>query len=353
MRQTLLWAQDVIGPTVIVRELPGGSYNDNVQVRTASGRDYIIRLRRRGVRELDLRVLPEFEIVSAVSSIPEAAAHVPIAVAKNEDLDAALYTYVGRVSLNDVSPKGTPLDRQCLESIATISGAVARVPEPTLAHWKTYQNSRFAILGIGPDENTYSIVRAVLIETYERMRAQDDDVLTALGLPSVEQLTSLTEAAVHERKPVLAHGDIHRRNLRAGAIPGQVQLIDWEMALVGDAVYDLAVALWKLKLTSRDQQTFLKLWESMLPPDRTDGWSEDVWTYSRLESLKTAIVHVYRSADALGAQPSSAKLIAQRWLADRNAVRELVGDASLDEELVVRQLARVKPHMSGNWNSPR
>ncbi len=123
-------------------------------------------------------------------------------------------------------------------------------------------------------------------------------------------------------------------------------LLDWEMAQIGDAVYDLAVALWKLKLTGDDQQAFLARWEALMPEDTARGWAVDVQTYETLERLKTAIVHIYRTADALRftalSDVDQRSSLAALWMADRAAVNDQLGQVDLRVDDVVSVLESIR-----------
>ncbi|MFJ9366440.1 phosphotransferase family protein [Nocardia sp. NPDC101769] len=64
----------------------------------------------------------------------------------------------------------------------------------------------------------------------------------------------------------LVHADVHRKNMiiRDGQ---EVVFLDWELALYGDPVYDVAPHLHKMGYQPDEYATFLRLWATAEPEE--------------------------------------------------------------------------------------
>ena len=75
---------------------------------------------------------------------------------------------------------------------------------------------------------------------------------------------------------------------------GRTYFLDWELALWGDPVYDLAVHLHKMGYTPADYEAMQAAWLTALPPGTAEGWERDLHTYLTHERVKSAIVDTVR-----------------------------------------------------------
>jgi hypothetical protein len=109
-----------------------------------------------------------------------------------------------------------------------------------------------------------------------------------------------------ERRPfTLIHGDLHRHNFIVDSA-GDLWTIDWELAMIGDPLYELATHLHLMRYPEREEVRIAKLWqaevESVLPGSSLH-WDRDLPTllsYKRAQSVFTDII---RTALALGPGP--------------------------------------------------
>ncbi|MGH3779120.1 MAG: phosphotransferase family protein [Pseudonocardiaceae bacterium] len=103
--------------------------------------------------------------------------------------------------------------------------------------------------------------------------------------------TSLT------RRPlVCVHSDIHRKNMIIK--DGVSYFLDWELALCGDPVYDLAVHFHKMGYTAAERDHVLQLWQAALRSEYIAGWEHDLDIYLAHEQIKSAIVDTVRYSQA-------------------------------------------------------
>ncbi|MEU8891342.1 aminoglycoside phosphotransferase family protein [Streptomyces sp. NPDC048442] len=119
-----------------------------------------------------------------------------------------------------------------------------------------------------------------------------------LGLPDAAQLkTILHHRTVTPRVPVLLHGDLNPWNLvRVGRF-GQLAIIDWEMAVVGDPLYDLMRHLHLAPHSREIRQRMLDRWTKGLGgrgSGYVEGWARDMHTYRWIELVRSAYVDLDR-----------------------------------------------------------
>ncbi|GGU54853.1 phosphotransferase family protein [Streptomyces daghestanicus] len=116
-----------------------------------------------------------------------------------------------------------------------------------------------------------------------------------LGLPDADRLRRvLSRQTVGERRPALLHGDLNPWNLVRRDDDLALTLIDWELAVVGDPLYDLVRHLHLTPTRPEIRTRMFRRWERVLPPEHTRGWREDWRTYRRLEAVRSAYIDLDR-----------------------------------------------------------
>lgn len=81
--------------------------------------------------------------------------------------------------------------------------------------------------------------------------------------------------------------------------------LDWELALWGDPVADVAIHLHKVAYPPSEQQQFLASWITAEPDAITERWKHDLQTYLTHENIKSAFVDSVRYAKLLAAGTQS------------------------------------------------
>ncbi|MDF3300351.1 aminoglycoside phosphotransferase family protein [Streptomyces tropicalis] len=122
-----------------------------------------------------------------------------------------------------------------------------------------------------------------------------------LGLPDAERLRQiLSRHGVGERSLALLHGDLNPWNLvrREGA--RGLTVIDWEMALVGDPLYDLVRHLHLTPNRPEIRERMFRRWERRMPARCTAGWQRDWRVYGWLETVRSAYVDLDRLVTRAG-----------------------------------------------------
>jgi aminoglycoside phosphotransferase (APT) family kinase protein len=116
-----------------------------------------------------------------------------------------------------------------------------------------------------------------------------------LGLPTssfrLEQI--LRRHRVTPRRAVLLHGDLNPWNMIRRE-DGTLTLIDWEMAMVGDPLYDLVRHMHLTPTLPEIRTRLFDRWVQILPEDCTRGWHLDWRVYRWIETVRSAYVDLDR-----------------------------------------------------------
>ena len=88
---------------------------------------------------------------------------------------------------------------------------------------------------------------------------------------------------------------------------GRTYFLDWELALWGDPVYDLAVHLHKMGYSAGEHEAMQAAWLAAVPADASEGWEPDLRTYLTHERVKSAIVDTVRYTKVIASGHASAQ----------------------------------------------
>ncbi|MET8449996.1 aminoglycoside phosphotransferase family protein [Streptomyces sp. NPDC005209] len=122
-----------------------------------------------------------------------------------------------------------------------------------------------------------------------------------LGLPDASRLREiLSRHEVSRRAPALLHGDLNPWNLVRRDDALALTLIDWEMALVGDPLYDLVRHMHLTPTRPEIRDRMFSRWERRLPEEFTRDWREDWRVYRWIEIVRSAYVDLDRLVTGAG-----------------------------------------------------
>lgn len=146
------------------------------------------------------------------------------------------------------------------------------------------------------DDGFYELLTDRLVRMVESLPDKSRRLAEEYGLPGPERLGRiLSRYRTGPRTPTLLHGDLHAWNLvRLNEERFALSLIDWELAMVGDPLYDLVRHHHLTRADRVVQDHMLRRWEGTLSVDHTRDWQRDRPTYERLETVRSAYVDLDR-----------------------------------------------------------
>jgi len=93
----------------------------------------------------------------------------------------------------------------------------------------------------------------------------------------------------------LLHADLHRENFVLDP-EGRLWTIDWELAMFGDPLYDLATHLYLMRYPKRQEEALVRRWCATVEdvmPGSSSGWQQDLprlLDFKRAQSLFTDVI---------------------------------------------------------------
>jgi aminoglycoside/choline kinase family phosphotransferase len=116
-----------------------------------------------------------------------------------------------------------------------------------------------------------------------------------LGLPNAARLKEILSAhRVTPRSLSLLHGDLNPWNLVRRDDDLALTIIDWEMAMVGDPLYDLVRHMHLTPTRPEIRTRMFRRWERDLPSTHTKNWQQDRRIYRWIEVVRSAYVDLDR-----------------------------------------------------------
>jgi aminoglycoside phosphotransferase (APT) family kinase protein len=181
-------------------------------------------------------------------------------------------------------------------------------------------------------------LKGQLVQLVGDLPKESRQLARLLGLPDASRLEQiLVRYEVSHRQPALLHGDLNPWNLVRRDDNLAVTIIDWEMALVGDPLYDLVRHMHLTPTRKEVRDRMFRRWELALPDWYTCNWRTDWRVYRTLEIVRSAYVDLDRIVTGASLDAPNVKRAV-----DSYAVTLAVATGALG--LPVR--STVKPHLA-------
>ncbi|TCR21341.1 aminoglycoside phosphotransferase (APT) family kinase protein [Streptomyces sp. BK205] len=146
-----------------------------------------------------------------------------------------------------------------------------------------------------PEEGFYRWLTERLAAFVKDLPAETRRAAEQRGLPSGDVLLwALRRYEVAHRAPVILHGDLNPWNLVRAGRGGGLTIIDWEMGMIGDPLYDLVRHLHLTPTRTEMRMRMFDRWSRKLPPECVMGWEKDWLVYRWIEQIRSAYVDLDR-----------------------------------------------------------
>lgn len=243
--------------------------------------------------------IDEAVVLDAVSKV---ISQIPRCLASGDDF--SVHTYAEGDVLSAVYPAGKPLDDWVLDQILALLTRLAAVDttgmSPTRECWRAWPE----------DGDTNGFLHRLIQFTEEQVyRPHRDEyrrLFLDLGIPEGAMRQFRDTAPVLQPRPfTLLHTDLHRDNLVLQE-NGCLFVLDWELALVGDPLYELATHLCRMAYPPGQWDDVVRRWDERM--GATDartvtGLERDLAVYLRYERVQSIYPDVLRAVRRLRDQP--------------------------------------------------
>ncbi|MER6914648.1 aminoglycoside phosphotransferase family protein [Streptomyces sp. NPDC000594] len=311
-------------------ESAAGYYNRNVGLPTDEGK-VNVRIPLEAADTMDVRLWREEDVLACTGPYVDQAPGLRHA---SPDPRFQVQHFVeGRV-LNDFSPRGSAVPAHVIGDVVTLMDQLVRIPRekvPALpADWPESGD------GAGFGRRLAALTQSV----HDLYRDTYATVFDAFGIPA-EPLAVVEPrwSTLASRPFTLLHSDLHRKNMIVSA--GSTWFLDWELALWGDPLYEIAVHFHKMDYPDEQYAETLRQWRERLPSACTAGPAADLDLYLAHERIKSAIVDTVRYSKQLaGADAAERDFLTGRLARKLNLARAVWGSPpEMTRARVARALA--------------
>ncbi|MEU8687181.1 phosphotransferase [Streptomyces sp. NPDC048665] len=147
----------------------------------------------------------------------------------------------------------------------------------------------------------YDWLSGQLVALVAALPKESQQAARFLGLPDAPRLREiLARHRVTDRDSALLHGDLNPWNLVRRDDGPALTLIDWELAVVGDPLYELVRHMHLTPTRPEIRDRMFRRWEARLPARFTKNWQEDWRVYRWIELVRSAYVDLDRLVTGAG-----------------------------------------------------
>lgn len=144
-------------------------------------------------------------------------------------------------------------------------------------------------------DSFYAELSEQLVLLVHDLPKESQQLARLLGLPDASRLREiLARHQVRYRKPALLHGDLNPWNLVRRPDEQALTIIDWEMAVVGDPLYDLVRHMHLTPTRPEIRERMFQRWARRLDPEYTEDWRRDWGVYRWIEIVRSAYIDLDR-----------------------------------------------------------
>ncbi|WP_411978467.1 phosphotransferase [Streptomyces sp. N50] len=134
-----------------------------------------------------------------------------------------------------------------------------------------------------------------LVDLVRRLPKESQQLARFVGLPDAPRLREiLSRYAVSHRAAALLHGNLNPWNLIRRDDSLALTIIDWDMAMVGDPLYDLVRHMHLTPTGPEIRDRMFRRWQRYLPAAYTRDWEMDWRVYRWIEIVRSAYVDLDR-----------------------------------------------------------
>jgi aminoglycoside phosphotransferase (APT) family kinase protein len=298
-----------------------GYYHRNIRL-VADGRPVIVRIPVSQPDAVDLSIWCEPELLAAIGPC---VTHAQRLIHASRSPEFQIHEFITGDLLEDISPLGRPVSPVVLRDVVQLFSELVSIPLDQLPElpdgWP----------GDGDTPAFASRLSEVALAIHKQFRLGHSHLLDDLGIPP-DPLIPFADrwSGLRSRPFRLVHSDIHRKNIILQQNKGRAVFIDWQLALWGDPLYDLASHVHKMAYPPNQREAVVRGWVEAVPAECSAGWEADLETYLAHERVKSAFVDAVRYTQqysAMAAEPGSRRALIDRLARKLDAARPYLSAA--------------------------
>ncbi len=212
-----------------------------------------------------------------------------------------LQTFIEGRTLGAHRRAGRPVPDAVFEQIVGVFRQMVPITAETL-----HVERRCSPQDAPADGDTDAFLKRLVVfveeQVYATNREECGGLFAELGVRD-EALVHLKKnvAGLSERPFCLLHGDLHRENFIIDP-QGDLWTIDWELAMVGDPLYDLATHLYLMRYPADQEERLIGEWCEVVEgirPGSSRAWENDLRLITAFKKGQSVFTDTVRAAKSL------------------------------------------------------
>ncbi|WP_342476567.1 phosphotransferase [Paenibacillus sp. FSL H7-0350] len=276
---------DILKMTRSIKPISG--YNNLNYTAELEGRKVIIRVPIEDSEPMNPRMIPEAQMLSLLNNLE--GFPVPRLYQSSEDPKFMIMEFIEGELINDVYPRGCRLPEQFIpQTVALLQklSSLELIGNPLCTYFQDWPQS-------GDTEGFYLHMISLLEQTYLKLRGHYSYLYEMFELPDdlFERFRRIA-GQLTPRPFVLSHGDLHRKNCILRNT--EIVFLDWELSMIADPLYDVAVHLFKMEYLPEEQELFVGMLHDSLPTRFLAGFEHDLTSYLKAEQARALLIDSVR-----------------------------------------------------------
>jgi putative aminoglycoside phosphotransferase len=254
-------------------------YNNDNYIINVSGEDIILRIPNSRKNDTDICLHHEGELLTALQNKLDM---IPQVIYYDNTQHLLIEKYIYGKTLETIYPVESTIPDEMVINVAKIIKKVHSIDCSKIIV-NAYQNSRGTV-------DFYNAIKNNISNTCNKYLQFRSSIYENLGIYLSDIDIFFSESKrITNRKLKLCHCDIHKKNIIVD-YNKKIWLIDWELSMLGDPLYDLAVHFQKMRYSERTIYRFLN--EYFLEKDSLDisSFYQEIKIYQEMEAIKYVIV---------------------------------------------------------------
>jgi len=264
-----------------------GFYNKNYKIKYKD-KPYILRIPIPNAVSMDLRLIAEDDVLAFLNQ------HSELCIPKVEMKETYngqnyfLHSFINGETLEDVYPESCAIPDWIVEEIAKAVISLHKIPIENLGcftekmPWKLETN------------NFYNYIYRYNRELIEKYNKSYREIYNIFDMPKdIDSFIVNKSQEVKDAAFILAHSDIHRKNIIINEAKKEITIIDWELTLIATIFYDISIHFHKMRYQQSQEKLFLSMYCQAFGID-IDFAEKQIKLYREIEEVKSIAIDTVR-----------------------------------------------------------